>query len=195
MGVEEIGQSGELVGGNMQFAPDHLTLYPAVVRHHHGNKTLLIHRQQIVPANGDVVLACRHRVGGVVDKGGDHLSGLCNDGVDLLHLPGEGCVDLVCLLAGHIPLFHQFIDEKAVSLGGRDASGAGVGLFQIPQFHQIGKLVANGGGADAAAHGLGDILGTHRLGGFDVSLGDHLQYLFFSGSQFHVLCSFSTLLP
>ena len=174
MGVEEIGQGGKLFRPYRQLGPQQLALHPAVVGHHHRDKTLLIHRQQVVPPDGNTALAHRRRIGRVADKGGHHLARLGDDAVQLPHFSAQGLVDLGGLLIGHAPPLHQLVDVQPVPLGGRHPARRGVGLLQVAQLRQVRQFVADGGGADGPAHGLGDEFGAHRLGGVNVPLGDHL---------------------
>ena len=60
-----------------------------------------------------------------------------------------------------------------------------MGLFQITKLHQVGKLIADGGRRNAAAHFRGNGFGAYRLGGTDVILNHHFQYLLFPVSQVH----------
>ena len=156
MGVEQIGQGGQLLRREGDLGVEQLALHPAVVGHHHGDKAGLVHAQQVVAPDRDALPARRHRVGGVADNGGRRLTGLGDDGVQLPHLAAQGRVDLGRLLVGHAAPLHQLVDVQPVAPGGGDPARRGVGLLQVAQLHQVRQLVADGGGAETAAHGLGD---------------------------------------
>ena len=58
----------------------------------------------------------------------------------------------------------QLVDEQPVALVGGDASGAGVGVGDVPLLLERRHVVADGGRAHAQAVPLGERLGAHRLG-------------------------------
>ena len=62
-------------------------------------------------------------------------------------------------------------------------------LLQIAKLGQIGQLVADRGGADAA-HLLGDGLGPHWLRRVDICLYYDLEYLLFPLCEFHMASLF-----
>ena len=80
---------------------------------------------------------------------------------------------------------HQLVHIQAIARGGGDASGGGVGLFQQPQFRQVGHLISDGGGGHIQPGLLGHDLRAHRLGGLDIGLYNGLQYSLFPFCQFH----------
>ena len=92
----------------------------------------------------------------------------------------EGGVDAFRLLHGELVLVHQLIDIEPVTLGGGDASGRGVRLFQIALLLQIRHVVADGCGGDVELGQVGHRLGADGLGGLDVAFDDGPEYFLFS---------------
>ena len=91
--------------------------------------------------------------------------GLLEEGLHLLP-PGGGQLTGTGVEPG------QLVDEEAVALVGRDATGAGVGLDQVPLALEGGHVVADRRrrGADAALPH--DVARPDRLGRLDVLLDD-----------------------
>ena len=185
MPVQKLHQRGHLIPVYLQLHPQQLGFYPVVAHHHDHDAALFIHRQQLEAAGGNAALSGGGHIGWIIHKAADGPARLRDDPVKLLHLDLKGLVDFLRLRDGEPLAFHQLVDVQPVALGGGDPSRGGVGLLQIAQLHQIRKLVANGGGGNAAAHFRSDGLGANRLGGADVILHDNFQYLLFPVSQVH----------
>ena len=79
-------------------------------------------------------------------------------------------VDPLRLLHGQLVLFHQLVHIEPVASRGGDASGGGVGLFQIPHLLQGRHLVSDGGRGTIQLGKVSDDLGTYRFGRFNVML-------------------------
>ena len=68
------------------------------------------------------------------------------------------------------------MERKAIS----DQEAEEINAALHGKMKELDNMVAQAGQmvrTDSPAHSLSDELGTHRLGGGDVSLRDHLQYL------------------
>ena len=194
VGVQQVAQLRQRLGVHRQVQLHQLALDAVVRQHHHGDKAALADGDELEPLHGGDRPVIGHGVGGVAHKAGYHLPGLTDDLIHLLHLAGQGIVDLGRLLRRQSLALHQLVDVQPVALGGRHTSRGGVGLLQIAQLHQIRQLVADGGGADLAGHLFHDGLGAHRLGGVDVAFHHDLQYLLFAVCQFHSFLRLALLL-
>ena len=185
--VQHGGQQLELGVGKGVRDADQLVFHHAVVRHHHRDKGVFLHHQQVVPLHRHP-----HPGGGggkdrVVADLGEHLSRLIQAPVQLLHLQVQRLVDPLGLLDGQLMLAHQLIDVQPVAHRGGHPPGGGVGLLQIPHLGEVGHLIANGG--DVQAGLLGHGLGAHRLRRDDVDLHDGPQDPLFPVGQLHTLTS------
>ena len=98
VGVQKVAQLGQRVGIHRQLQAHQLALDPVIRQHHHGDEAALVHGDQLKPLHGGSGAVIRHGIGGIAHKAGHHLSGLTDDLIHLLHLSGEGSVDLGRLL-------------------------------------------------------------------------------------------------
>ena len=195
MAVQEVRRRGQVRRVHLQLRPQELTLHPAVAGHHHQNAVSLVYRQQLEAPEGELCPPGGGHIGRVAHQGGNRPARLNQQPVQLLHFQLEGLVDLLRLRQGEALLLHQLVDVEPVALGRRHPPGGGVGLLQVAQLRQVGQLVADGGGADAAPHLGGDGLGPHRLGSADVVLHHHFQYLPFSVRKLHTVSPPAVLRP
>ena len=79
-------------------------------------------------------------------------------------------VDPLRLLHGQLVLFHQLVHVEPITGRGGNASGGGVGLFQIPHLLQGRHLIPDGGGGTIQLGQVCDDLGAYRLSRLNVML-------------------------
>ena len=123
------------------------------------------------PDGGRLVGGTDHH-GGAVGEVGEQAGGPLQHLLDLAVGVVEELADLLAPARVEGAGAAQLVDEEPVALVGRDPSGAGVGLGQVPVPLECGHVGAHGGRGDAHPGGVDHVLGSDRLGRADV-LGDH----------------------
>ena len=122
------------------------------------------HRRQLGAGPDDdrgVLRDLSEQIGGLVQQLFESTVGVIEERADPLRrrrVEATGCGDVV--------------DEEPIALVGRDATGRGVRLRQIPLLLEHRHLVANGRRADPNAGQIGDVRRPDRLSRGDVLLHD-----------------------
>ena len=137
----------------------------------------MLHRDALFPGG--------HGDGGKIGGLGHQGSDLFHHFVHPLHFVLDGGVDGPCFVHAQPVIAHKLIHIQPVACGGRDASGAGVGLLQIAHGGQVRHFVADGGRRIIHIRQSGDGFGTYGLGGADIEIDNASQNLLFSVCQFH----------
>ena len=164
---------------------EEFVLHLLPVGHQHRDEGVLLHHQQVIPANDHLAVSLCQGEGGVFRQLGDDLSGLTHHLVHLANFQVQRLVDLLRLLHGQPVLFHQLVHIQPVALGRRDAPGRGVGLFQVAQVLQLRHLVADGSRRDLQASAGHNGFGADRFRGLYVVFDDRAKDLFLALRQFH----------